>query len=331
VEGAEPGDVLEVEILDVQPLPQSEWGYTGIFEKTNGGCFLHEDYPKATKAVWEFNGIYATSRHIPGVKFPGLIHPGIIGTAPSQELLDTWNKREQELIDASNGVIPPVAYPPKPSGALCGRLEGTPLAEKVRKEGARTVPPRENGGNCDIKNLSRGSRIWLPVYVPGANLSIGDVHFSQGDGEITFCGGIEMHGAVTLRTKVIKNGINLFAMKNPIFIPGPMEPHFSKYITFEGINVDAKGKQHFLDSTMAYKHACLNCIAYFKKFGYTGEQIYTLMSACPCEGRINSVVDVPNACCSIAVPTDIFDFDITPKEGGAVAMNRGNVALVKPK
>jgi len=61
-----------------------------------------------------------------------------------------------------------------------------------------------------------------------------------------------MHGAVTMRTKVIKNGVKLFAMKNPIFIPGPVEPNFSKYITFEGINVDEKGKQHFLDATLVH-------------------------------------------------------------------------------
>ncbi len=42
----------------------------------------------------------------------------------------------------------------------------------------------ENGGNCDIKNLSRGSRVYLPVFVEGANLSMGDMHFSQGDGEV---------------------------------------------------------------------------------------------------------------------------------------------------
>lgn len=61
-----------------------------------------------------------------------------------------------------------------------------------------------------------------------------------------------MHGAVTMRTRVIKNGIQLFAMKNPIFIPGPVEPKFLKYITFEGINVDKDGKQHFLDATMVF-------------------------------------------------------------------------------
>jgi formamidase len=51
-------------------------------------------------------------------------------------------------------------------------------ALRVKKSGARTVPPREHGGNCDIKNLSIGSKLYLPVYVDGANLSVGDIHFS---------------------------------------------------------------------------------------------------------------------------------------------------------
>ncbi len=38
---------------------------------------------------------------------------------------------------------------------------------------------RENGGNCDIKNLSRGCKVYFPVFVEGANLSMGDMHFSQ--------------------------------------------------------------------------------------------------------------------------------------------------------
>jgi len=74
VEGAEAGDILEVEILDVQPLPGDEWGFSGIFDVNNGGGFLCEKYPNAHKAIWDFDGIYATSRHIPGVKFAGLFH-----------------------------------------------------------------------------------------------------------------------------------------------------------------------------------------------------------------------------------------------------------------
>merc|ERR1712217_306152 len=69
------------------------------------------------------------------------------------------------------------------------------LREKVGKEGARTIPGRpEHGGNCDIENLSRGSKVYLPVHVKGAKFSVGDLHFSQGDGEISFCGAIEMAG-----------------------------------------------------------------------------------------------------------------------------------------
>ena len=70
---------------------------------------------------------------------------------------------------------------------MLGSLSGAEF-ERAAQEAARTAPPRENGGNQDIKNLSRGSRVFYPVFVPGAKLSVGDLHFSQGDGEITFCG-----------------------------------------------------------------------------------------------------------------------------------------------
>ena len=74
-------------------------GYTGTFDISNGGGFLTDHYPAATKAIWDIEGIYCTSRHIPGVKFAGLIHPGLIGTAPSAELLHIWNTRETKLVN----------------------------------------------------------------------------------------------------------------------------------------------------------------------------------------------------------------------------------------
>ena len=52
-------------------------------------------------------------------------------------------------------------------------------AAEAAKEAARTVPPREHGGNCDIKNLTRGSKVYFPVYVEGGGLSMGDLHFSK--------------------------------------------------------------------------------------------------------------------------------------------------------
>ena len=99
---------------------------------------------------------------------------------------------------------------------------------------------------------------------------------------------------------------------NPIFEIGPLEPRFSEWLVFEGISVDEKGNQHYLDATIAYKRAVLNCIKYISQFGYTEEQVYLLLSCCPCEGRISGIVDVPNACATLAVPLAIFDQDIRP-------------------
>lgn len=314
VNGVEPGDLLVVDILDIGAIQGAEWGFNGVFDKQNGGSFLTEHYPEALKSVWDFQGIYTTSRHIPGVKFAGIIHPGLIGTAPSHEMLAKWNQREKKLFDSNPNRIPTLANLPTPDSAVLGTLKGAEF-DRVAREGARTVPPRENGGNCDIKNLSKGSRIYFPVFVKGGKLSLGDIHFSQGDGEITFCGGIEMAGWVDLHVDVIKGGMSRYnVINNPMFKPGPVEPHYSDYLVFEGISVDEfTGDNHYLDAHIAYRRACLNAIEYLKTLGYTGEQAYMILGTAPVEGRINGIVDVPNACCTVAIPTTIFDKDILPK------------------
>jgi formamidase len=197
-----------------------------------------------------------------------LIHPGILGCAPSAEVLATWNKRESELINTTD-LKRTVAQPPQPQNVHAGSATGD-LKSKVGAEGARTIPGRpEHGGNCDIKNLSRGSKVYLPVHVPGAKFSVGDLHFSQGDGEISFCGAIEMAGVITIKFNVMKNGIKDLDMKSPIFLPGPVEPHYGpgRYLTFEGFSVDEHGKQHYLDATVAYRQACLRVIEYLRRFG----------------------------------------------------------------
>jgi len=317
VESASPGDLLVVHILDIGPLAGFEWGFTGIFARENGGGFLTDHYPHASKAIWHFEGIYAVSRHIPGVRIPGIIHPGLFGCLPSTPVLENWNKREKDLVQQDPHRVPPLAELPNPQGALLGNIpRGSALWEKAVLEACRTIPPREHGGNCDIKNLSKGSIAYLPVYVEGAGFSIGDLHFSQGDGEISFCGAIEMAGWVDVKFEVIKGGIKSYGIKNPIFKPSPVEPKFSSYLVFEGISVDEKGTQYYLDATIAYKNACLNAIEYLKKFGYTGEQAYLLLGAAPVEGRISGIVDIPNACATLAIPTEIFQFNIMPTEEG---------------
>ncbi|MEV4676399.1 formamidase [Actinomadura sp. NPDC049382] len=335
VEGAEPGDLLIVDILDIGPVPQEKggvagqgWGYTGIFARDNGGGFLTDHFPDAYKAIWDFHGQQATSRHIPGVRFTGITHPGLFGTAPSADMLRRWNAREQALIDTDPDRVPPLALPPEPREVLAGHLGGADL-ERIGREGARTVPPRENGGNQDIKNFSRGSRVFFPVFVPGAMLSGGDLHFSQGDGEITFCGAIEMGGFIDLNVDLIKGGMEKYGVTtNPIFMPGNVEPRYDEFISFIGISVDHEtDTNHFTDATLAYRNACLNAIEYLKKFGYTGEQAYLILGAAPIEGRLSGVVDIPNACCSLYLPTALFDFDVRPTAAGPRRVDRGQCAV----
>jgi formamidase len=101
-----------------------------------------------------------------------------LGCAPSAEVLAIWNERESELI-AANKLDRVVAQPPEPTNVHAGAASED-VKVKVGKEGARTIPGRpEHGGNCDIKNLSRGSKVYLPVHVPGAKFSVGDLHFSR--------------------------------------------------------------------------------------------------------------------------------------------------------
>lgn len=330
VEGAEPGDLLIVDILDVGPIPQEEgplagqgWGYTGIFAKNNGGGFLTDQFPDAYKAIWDFKGGECTSRHIPGVKFTGIVHPGLMGTAPSAQLLAKWNKREGDLIATDPLRVPPLALPPEPDGAILGSLSEEEY-QRVAAEAARTAPPRENGGNQDIKNLTKGSRIFYPVFVPGGHLSVGDLHFSQGDGEITFCGAIEMGGYIDLHVDIIKGGMEKYGVsENAIFMPGRGGPVYSEWLAFSGTSVTLEGEQRYLDSQLAYQRAILHAIDYLTQFGYSPEQAYLLLGAAPIEGRFSGVVDIPNSCATVYIPTEIFDFDVRPGKDGPVKIDPG--------
>jgi formamidase len=303
IAGAEPGDLLVVDLLDIKPI--TPVGFSGIFSKANGGGFLADYFPDADKAIWDIKGLYTTSRHVPGVRFAGLTHPGLMGCLPSKELLAEWNRREAPLCEKGQ------AKPPDPSTAVLRGVKGAAF-DRMAKEAARTVPPREHGGNTDIKDLSTGTRIFFPVYVKGAGYSMGDLHFSQGDGEIAFCGAIEMDGATHIGFDLIKGGMQKYGLTAPIFMPSPVRPRYESYLTFEGISVE-KGVNYYMDATVAYRQACLKAIDYLTHFGYTKNQAYMLLTTAPVEGRIGGIVDIPNCACTVSIPTAIFDQDITPK------------------
>jgi formamidase len=326
VKGAAPGDILVVEILDIGAKEEMNWGFNGFFSKNNGGGFLTDHFPSAQKSIWDFDGMFTKSRHVPGVKYAGLIHPGLIGCLPDAKMLDMWNSRETKLFNTDPERVPPLAALPNTQSAHMGALKGE-ARDKAAAEGARTVPPREHGGNCDIKDLSRGCKIYFPVYVDGAGLSMGDLHFSQGDGEITFCGAIEMAGWLHLKVELIKDGVAKYGMKNPIFKPSPIKPVYDDFLIFEGISVDEHGEQHYLDVHVAYRQACLNAIEYLKKFGYTGAQAYSILGTAPVQGHISGVVDIPNACATLWLPNDIFEWDMMPNANGPTVYLDGSVDM----
>jgi formamidase len=269
VEGAEPGDLLVVDLLDVGAKPESLWGFNGFFSKKNGGGFLTDHFPLAQKSIWDISGLYTTSRHVPGVKFAGLIHPGLIGCLPDQKLLDTWNKREGDFIATDPNRVPPLCR-----AALCGNGASGPRQGRCKGQDRRRRRAHRSAARAwrQLRHQGPVARLenLLPRLCEGRGSLHGRLHFSQGDGEITFCGAIEMAGWLHIKVDVIKGGMAKYGIKNPIFRPSPITPNYKDYLIFEGISVDEQGKQHYLDVHVAYRQACLNAIEYLTKFGYSG-------------------------------------------------------------
>ena len=334
IQGAEPGDLLVVDILDLGPVPQETgpapgqgWGYTGIFAKTNAGGFLTDYFPTPTRR----SGTSTARCHLPAPARHPLYRHHPPGPVRHRSLGGAAGQVERARAGADRhrpGPGPPLALPPLEQNTLAGTLTGDALA-KVAREGARTVPARENGGNHDIKNFTRGTRVFYPVHVAGAKLSGGDLHFSQGDGEVTFCGAIEMGGFIDFGVDLIKDGMAKYGVStNPVFMPGNVEPRYWSSCRFIGVSVDHDtNTNYYMDATVAYRRACLNAIEYLKTFGYSGEQAYLLLGSAPIEGRISGIVDIPNACCSLYLPTAIFDFDIRPTADGPRKADRGQCAV----
>jgi formamidase len=206
-----------------------------------------------------------------------------------------------------NGEIPSrsdrgFALPPDPDGAV-------PAGEPVAGEGLRTVPPREAGGNIDIKQATPGVKLLLPVYVEGALVSTGDVHFTQGDCEA--CGtAVEMRSRVHVRFRLRKGeaaqrGIrDLQLLRDDYFAP-PEIAAPRRFFATTGISVHRDGRNESEDATLAARNALLNMIVYLGTRGYDRQQAYALCS-CAVDLRISQLVDVPNFTVTALLPLDIF-------------------------
>ena len=133
-----------------------------------------------------------------------------------------------------------------------------------------------------------------------------------------------MGGFMDVRVDIIKDGMETYGVKeNAVFIPGDVDPHHSEWLAFSGVSVTESGEQRYLDSQLAFERACMHAVEYLTKFGYSGPQAYLLLGAAPIEGRFSGVVDIPNSCATVYLPTSIFDFDIKPGPGGITKIDPG--------
>ena len=291
VEGAEPGDLLEVEILDVEP---ASYGYT---VQVPGFGFLRDAFPEPFKVSWELADGWATSADVPGVRIPGSPFMGTIGLSPGHALLAATAEREQALLDRGGFVLPPSA------------ASAVPDDPGIAAEALRTIPPREQAGNVDIKQLGAGAKLLIPVDAPGALFSAGDAHFAQGDCET--CGtAIEMRAALHVRFAVHKGeasekGIrDLRFTRADYYLPPEYAAPRSFYAT-TGISVTKDGENRAEDATLAARNALLNMIEHLTERGFTRQQAYAICSVAV-DLRISQLVDVPNMLVSAFLPEDIF-------------------------
>jgi formamidase len=288
INGAEPGDLLAVTIEDIETKP---FGFTA---QIPGFGFLRDVFTEPFYVGWTIHDHLAESTAIPGVRIPEESFMGIVGVAPSAELLATITAREADLL-GRGGVV----HPPEPADAV-------PDDAKISAQGLRTTPPRETGGNLDVKQLGRGTTVFLPVFVEGALFSSGDMHFAQGDGEV--CGtAIEVAGAVRVSFALRKGGAT-GRRSTGVWFQGdqPARATAAAFYGTTGGCVDTDGRNHSENASLAARNALLSMIEYLvDERDYTAQQAYTICSVAV-SLRFSQVVDVPNYTATALLPLDIF-------------------------
>lgn len=292
VNGAEPGDCLEVNIVDV--VSQS----TAFTVQVPGFGFLRDIFREPFVVHWRIDGTLATSDELPGVRISAAPFMGVIGVAPSKELLEEINRRETDLLKRGGAVFLSEPAEAVPSGPLAAT-------------GLRTIAPHETGGNLDIKQLTKGTTLLIPVFVPGALFSVGDAHFAQGDNES--CGtAIEMGATFYGSFRLIKGGAakrdqhGVSFYRNDDFArPELAVP--KRFFATTGQSYTREGVNYSEDATLAARNALLSMIEYLVgERGFSRQQAYAICSVAV-DLKISQMVDVPNFVVTAVLPLAIFE------------------------
>jgi formamidase len=310
IEGAAAGDVLAVTLVDIT---SDQYGYTVIVP---GFGFLRDLFTEPYIVNWKLDRQAATSDQMPGVRVPMAAFMGSVGVLPGDTEVLTWLERERQLGEAGG-----VALPPQPIGGLPADVCG-PNGSHA-DQCLRTIPPRENGGNMDIQQMQIGTTLLLPCFIDGCGLFVGDVHYAQGDGEVSGTA-IEMGAVVTLQTDVIEGAAS--EITSPHFEGGEQLKAIApeRFYATVGFPFKAKGEvPAFLtyldgerigalenlseDLTLAARTALIEMIDWLEREqGLSREQAYILCSVAV-DLVVGQVVDVPNYTVSAILDLEVFE------------------------
>ena len=309
IKGAKAGDVLAVTIEALEPAKVG-WTHAGPFGFAGDQFGTEELF-----IVWRIDGDYAVSDALPGVRIPNASFPGVVTTLPGDQLLAEALARETQLLESGGAVLNPDPVEATP-GTLCG-VEGTKSSECLR-----TIPPREHGGNMDIRYITTGTTVYLPCFIDGCGIAVGDFHYAQGDGEVAGTA-IEMGGRMTVTARVVEDPPDLsrgphyegptsvlripserfyavtgFPLKEEGYVPADLAYLDSPKIAALG-NLSS-------DINLAARNALAAMIDYIiSEYGYDRAQAYIIASIAV-DLRIGQLVDVPNVGVTAILPLDIF-------------------------
>ena len=237
---AQPGDVLQVDILDVQ---HGGWGWSGI---TPGFGFLSERFTENYLFIWEL----------------------------------------EERV--SRSLAPAVG----PRAPCCGVMGGAPTAPGE----FRTREPGPFGGNLDVRQLTAGATLYLPVGVEGALFSCGDAHAAQGDGEVCL-NGIETPSDVRLRLTVRRDfALTAPMAETPATPAAPSDATAGSWLMIESDRDPVRAAQRALGRMVDFISG---------RFGLTPENAYVLCSA-GMDLKFSQVVNMPVFTVSAVLPKHLF-------------------------
>lgn len=239
VDGAEPGDVLTVEILE---LGDNHWGWTAIIP---GFGILADDFPTPKLHISrQQNGVveFAPGIEIPARPFPGTM--GVARKAPGQHSL---------------------------------------------------LPPSCNGGNIDVRDMVAGSKLYLPVAVPGALFSAGDTHLAQGDGEVC---GTAVESQLDMKVRIgLEKGYRIPAPQFSVGSPLRGKEADAGYFATTGVGPDLFA---------AAQDAVRAMIEHLgREYGLEADLAYMLCSVAV-DLKISEMVDQPNWVVSAYLPRGVF-------------------------